>query len=71
MSDKPKVTSDWNSPSGIIRRPTDEPPKPETLPTKKRRDHRDEMGATTGMMPVVTEGTDNHAERDSDKHNSE
>ncbi|MDZ4670900.1 MAG: hypothetical protein SH821_08525 [Phototrophicales bacterium] len=71
MSDKPKVTGDWNSPSGIIRRPTDEPPKPETLPTKERRDHRDEMGATTGMMPIITEGIDNHAERDSDKHNGE
>ena len=71
MSDKPKVTGDWNSPSGIMRRPTDEPPRPETLPTKKRRDHREEMGATTGMMPVVTEGTDSHAERDSDKLNGE
>jgi len=71
MSDKPKVTSDWNSPSGIIRRPTEEPPKPDNLPSRKRREPRDGLGATTGMMPVVTEGTDVHAERDSDKHNGE
>lgn len=71
MSDKPKVTGDWDSPSGIIQRPTDIPPKPEHLPNKKRREPRDDMGATTGMIPVVTEGADVHAERDTDKHNSE
>ncbi|MCU0480093.1 MAG: hypothetical protein MUE54_02645 [Anaerolineae bacterium] len=71
MSDNPKVTGDWNSPSGIMRRPTDEPPKPNDLPSKKRRDHREDIGATTGMMPVVTEGIDTLAERDSDKHTGE
>lgn len=71
MSDNPKVTGDWNSPSGIMRRPTDEPPKPNDLPSKKRRDHREDVGATTGMMPVITEGIDKLAERDSDKHTGE
>ncbi|PJF29952.1 MAG: hypothetical protein CUN52_05740 [Phototrophicales bacterium] len=71
MSDKPQITGDWDSPSGIIQRPTDIPPKPEHLPNKKRREPRDDMGATTGMIPVVTEGTDVHAERDTDKHNGE
>lgn len=68
MSDNPKVTGDWNSASGVIRHPTEDPPKPTNLPSRKQRELRDEAGATTGMIPVVTEGMDVHAERDTDKH---
>jgi len=52
--------------SGLIPLPnfepetTKEPPRPTTLPELR------DQGATTGMMPVITEGEDLSAERDDD-----
>lgn len=67
MPEKKSKTKEHASKSGIIKRPILEPkvlyeppPPPSTLP-----EMRDE-GATTGAMPVVSEGEDDSAERDDD-----
>jgi len=67
MSDKPKAPKQVSiTESGLIPRSdlepntNKEPPRPTTLP-----EFRD-IGATTGIMPVITEGDDNSAERDDD-----
>ncbi len=67
MPDKSTTQNESVSKSGVLRRPNFEPethhekPRPTTLP-----EFRDE-GSTTGLMPVITEGEDNSAERDDDE----
>ncbi|MFW5691564.1 MAG: hypothetical protein ACOCXZ_03590 [Chloroflexota bacterium] len=68
MADKPKTKSRAATKSGIFPRPIFEPearreapPAPDEPP-----EFHAETGATTGIMPVVTEGEDSSAERDDD-----
>ena len=67
MSDKPKAPKKSSiTESGMIPRinlepnAPKEPPRPTTLPEMR------DIGATTGIMPVITEGEDISAERDDD-----
>jgi len=48
----PRINLEPNAPK--------EPPRPTTLPEMR------DIGATTGIMPVITEGEDISAERDDD-----
>jgi hypothetical protein len=68
MQNKPKTDSGRRSTtkSGVFKRPVIEPEIRKEAPPPEHLPGASDTGATTGMMPVVTEGEDGTAERDDD-----
>jgi hypothetical protein len=66
MIDKPRTRPQAISKSGLLLRSVLEPESRQDVSPPSKLPEQPDDGATTGIMPVVSEGEDRSAQRDSD-----